>query len=223
MTTNVLFSPCRQHETSEKIHAVFAKGHDSASMVVQLRCHWLWHALLATQATDASVGILHSARCHSVPEACRLPFQHVHSRYPNDCCLLSIVVHIVAVLEGIIWESKFFPSKALFKLHSMFVDLLIIQCGHCAVCPPKPACPFHAEDLVYEDVERAICQWHETAWKQFGDRISFRGVEQNSPQAAKWAPATWTSVGSDGTCYVAGGEKMTCPAHTPVSSNGKLN
>lgn len=117
---------------------------------------------------------------------------YIRSCYPNYCCLLSIVVYIVAVLEGIIWESKFFPSKALFKLHSMFMDLLIFQCEHCALCPPRPGCPFHAEDLVHEDVERLICKWLEAAWKQFGDRISLNGVEQNRPQTVKWAHAVWT-------------------------------
>lgn len=117
--------------------------------------------------------ISHRARCHSSPVAHLLPSQHVHpQRYTNDYCLLLFVTYIVAVLEGVIWESNFFfSSKALFKSHSKLIDVLIFQCRHC-VYPPKPGCPCRAEDLVYESKERVICKWHENTWKQFGDRTS---------------------------------------------------
>lgn len=102
MTTDVLSSAFRQHEASEKIWVMFAKRHGIGSMVVQLRCHWLRQCFGDNSGIEASVGILHSARYHSVPEARLLPFHHVLSRSTNGCSFLFIVVYTGAVLEGIV-------------------------------------------------------------------------------------------------------------------------
>lgn len=212
-----------QHSTSmrpqKRSVSCSRRGPDIASMVVQLRCHWLRQCFDDNSGIDASVGILHSARCYSVPEACLLPFHHVLSRSTNDCSFLFIVVYTGAVLEGIVWESKSFLSKALFKSRSTLVDLLVFQSRHCAMRPPQPGCSFHVEDLVHKDVGRITVNDTKQHGNNLGTGSHLKVWNETDPGSK--ASTCYVNVGGFRWNLLWGHEKMACPVHTPVSSNGK--
>lgn len=121
MPTNVVFLTVLQHETPEMSHTMFAKRHNIASVVVQLRCHWLWCALMTVQALTQMLAF----------STVLVPMVYLkHTFFLFNMTFTTSyrwrlplsVIYVLVAPESIIWESKFFFPSNLNLLESLLAS-----------------------------------------------------------------------------------------------------
>lgn len=107
MPMNVVFLTFLQHETPEMSQIMFAKRHNVASMVVQLRCHWLWCALMTVQAL---VWMLAFSTVLAPLVYLKHTFSLFNMTFPTlyKWRLPLSGIYVLAAPKSVIWESKFF-------------------------------------------------------------------------------------------------------------------